>query len=44
LKNNLRLGFIKICMCHCSKSPDESLEQKEKRVCDSSLTFNDKKR
>jgi len=27
LKHNLRLGFLKIFMCHCCKSPDESLEQ-----------------
>jgi len=24
LKHNLNLGFKKIFMCHCSKSPDES--------------------
>jgi len=27
LKHNFRLGFFKILTRHCSKSPDESLEQ-----------------
>jgi len=41
LKHNLSLGFFKIFMCHCSKSPDESLEQG--RNTSRQLTrFNDK--
>jgi len=38
LKHNLRLGFFKIFVCHCSMSPDESLEQGRNRR-DSSLTL-----
>jgi len=38
LKQNLRLEFVKIVMCHCSKLPDESLEQVETRR-DSSLAL-----
>jgi len=27
LKHNLRLGFFKIFVSHCSKSPDDTLEK-----------------